>query len=175
MRVRFFLSLAVALGLATATAAAAQANNTGFARGQESQESDHDHDSARARAKDRAVAAWEALERSFGYSGPAYPNIFARSLPGPNGEVRPNFVWGQGQVVRAALNIAKLTGNYWDFARTAPTLSRYLMTNKGTTGYAPNVDPGQFNPPPPRWWDDNGITGLVPLQAYAQTGNSERF
>jgi hypothetical protein len=171
----------VALGLATGAVAQTTCDTdssgkpTCHADVGRGQESDGDHDAARARAKDRAVDAWEALKRAFGNSGPRYPNIFAESLPGPNGEVHPNFVWGQGQVVRAALNVAKLTGDYSDFARTAPTLSRYLLTNAGTTGFAPNVDPGQFSPPPPRWWDDNGVTGLVPLQAYAQTGAAQHL
>jgi hypothetical protein len=119
-------------------------------------------------AKQRAQAAWEALERWFGNSGAAYPGIFATLLPGPNGEVQPNYVWGQGEVVHAALNLARITDDYSAFLRTAPTLSRYLLTNKGTTGFAPPVDAGKSSDPPIRWWDDNGITGLVLLQAYAQ-------
>lgn len=171
MRVRFFLLIAAALGLATGALGQTKCDTDGSGKPTCGQESDDRNDAARARAKDRAVAAWEALERWFSNSGPGYRNIFAESLPGPHGEVQPSFVWPQGQVVRAALNIAKLTGRYDDFARTVPTLSRYLLTNLETTGFAPHVDPGQFSSPPPRWWDDNGITGLVLLQAYTQVGD----
>jgi len=117
----------------------------------------------------RAQAAWEALQTQFGNSGPAYPNIFAESLPGAQGQVQPSFVWPQGQVVRAALDLAKLTGDYTDFDRTVTSLSRYLLTKNGTTGYAPDVDPPAGDI---RWWDDNGITCLVLLQASAQVGQA---
>ena len=124
-------------------------------------------DGKHANAVARALDAWEALERWFGHV-PGYPNIFSLDPGDPSGRARPNFVWPQGQVVHAALNLAKLSGDYSDFDRIAPTLSRYLLTNRGTTGFAPPVDPWTGSPLPVRWWDDNGVTALVLLQANAQ-------
>jgi hypothetical protein len=137
-------------------------------------ESDN-NDNSRQAAKDKAVAAWNALEKWFGNSGPRYPNIFAESLPGPNGEVQPSYVWSQSQVAHAALDLARLTGNDSDCRRIVPTLKRYRLTNLGTTGYAPNIDPGNITPPPARWWDDNGLVGLVLFQASTQLRDSEYF
>jgi hypothetical protein len=132
-------------------------------------------------ATQRALASWNALVHWFGHWSFRYPDIFAASLPAPNGLLplsrlsgpneRPNYVWGQGQVVHAAVSLAKLARDYKAFDCLEPTLSRYLLTNKGTTGYAPPVDPGTIRPPPARWWDDNGVTALALLQAYAQLGD----
>ena len=139
------------------------------------EERDGNDGGARATATERAKDAWRALERHFGVVGPGYPNVFAYLRPKPpQGELRPslppvpNYVWPQGQVVRAALNLAKLTGDYDDFSRTVGTLSRYLLSNHGTTGYAPIIDAAGRNSPPVRWWDDNGVTALVLLQGNAQ-------
>jgi hypothetical protein len=171
--VRFLLSVTAALGLMTGAAAqtncgpgkACNPGNPGLAVAQDAA------DDQAARAKKRAVAAWQALEKHFGNAGPAYPNIFAESLPGAQGNVQPNFFWTQSQVVRAALNLATVTNDpryFHAFNLTAATLTRYLLTRSGTTGYSPLVDAERHNPPPIRWWDDNGVGARVLLQAYAK-------
>jgi hypothetical protein len=119
----------------------------------------------RAIALQRANDAWNALKANFG-NPPGYPDFFVGTLRGPF-QGKPAFVWGEGEVVHAALNLAKLTGDYADFNRVAPTLSRYLLTNNGTTGFAPPADPGTLNPPPPRWWDDNGLTCATLMKAQS--------
>jgi hypothetical protein len=131
-----------------------------------------DHDAGHRNAKERAVAAWQAEKRWFGNSGPDYPNIFANVLPGPGGTVQPAFVWAQGVIFHAALNVARLTQDYGDVNRIGPILSRYLLTNEGTTGFAPHIDPDRRNPLPARWWDDNGVAGMALLQAYSQLGEA---
>jgi hypothetical protein len=86
---------------------------------------------------------------------------------------QPAFLWSQAKVTQAALDLANLTLDYSDFAHIGPTLdSHYSLTNCGTTGYAPPVNPGNHCPPPGRWWDDNGIVMTVLLQASAQLGES---
>ncbi len=117
----------------------------------------------------RALAAWRALERCFGGLGPGYEGVFANDLPDATGKVKPNYVWSQATVVRAALMISQLKGDTADLDRTAAPLPRYLLTNRGTTGWAPPIDAGRRTPPPARWWDDNGVTGWTLLDAAQAT------
>jgi len=145
IRLRFLLLVTAALALLTC-AAAAQTScgpgktcnppNAGIAVGPAAQ----GDQAARARARDRAVAAWQALEKQFGNAGPAYPNIFAESLPGPRGNVQPNFFWTQSQVVRAALNLATITND--------PRYFRARLERRPQSGDRP-VRQGQYRHSPP--------------------------
>jgi hypothetical protein len=126
--------------------------------------------SERATALARARDSWAALKDRFDRV-PGHPGFFSDELTGTSTTVKPAAVWSEGQAVHAALNLAKLTGDYDDFNRVAPTLSRYLLTRDGTTGFAPCADPETCDspkPPPARWWDDNGITATTLMQAHHQ-------
>jgi hypothetical protein len=126
-------------------------------------------------ARARALASWRALERCFGYVGPGYDGVFANHLADANGKVQPGFVWGQATVVHAALVVSSLRGDTRDLDLTGPTLERYLLTKpcypdgRVATGWAPELDARKLNPPPVRWWDDDGWTALVLLEAERRT------
>ncbi len=76
--------------------------------------------------------------------------------------------WPLGQVLAASLDTAKLTGDYTDFETLSKQMDRYLTPGGG---YAPGTI-GLFGNGD-RYFDDNAWIGLVYVQAYAQTGNTE--
>jgi len=82
-------------------------------------------------------------------------------------------LWTQIENIRAALEVARLTNNYYAFNHMAPTLSSYLISRNGTYAYDPKST-ADCGGQPGRHWDDNGIVGMVLLQAHAQLRESGR-
>jgi hypothetical protein len=125
-------------------------------------------------ARARALASWKALERCFGDVGPGYDGVFANHLPDANGKVQPGFLWGQATVVHAAIVASSLRGDTRDLDLTAPTLERYHLTKpcypdgRIATGWAPPIDAQKLKSPSARWWDDDGWTALVLIEAAQQ-------
>ena len=112
---------------------------------------------------DEAQTGWKALEVAFAI--PDRPGFF-RNLPT---DKAPSAIWPQSQGIAAALDLAKLSGNYAKARELLATTDAYKFGD----GYAPTVQPTPPNASriPARFYDDNGVVGLDLMQAYAQTGD----
>ena len=103
--------------------------------------------------QDRASFAWEGLRTGMG----GMESLKER--PG-DGTIT---AWPYGQVMTAALNQAKLSGDYTDFNQLVEGLERYHHPDGG---YSPS--PGRFGFHGNRFMDDNAWIGLVFVQAALQ-------
>lgn len=103
----------------------------------------------------RAALAWESLTAKLG-SGPT-------SLADHGGSGTAT-AWPYGQAMVAALDQAKLTGNYHDFDQMVQHLESY---RNAQGGYNPNTNGGD------RYYDDNAWIGLAFMQAYHQNPQPE--
>lgn len=109
----------------------------------------------RSEARTRADEAWRAMEKNFEVRG--HPGKYSQDVHGKS----PSGVWEFGQAIAAALDRAKLTGNYEPAKRMFEELNAYRVPGK--RGFAPY--PGGNK----RWYDDNSWIGLDFMQAYSQT------
>jgi hypothetical protein len=103
----------------------------------------------------RAAFAWESLTAKLG-SGPT-----SLSDHGGSGSAS---AWPYGQAMVAALDQAKLTGNYQDFNQMVQHLESYRNPQGG---YNPSTNGGD------RYYDDNAWIGLAFMQAYHQNPQPE--
>ena len=108
--------------------------------------------------RDRASYAFEGLRTHMGGSMESL-----KERPG-DGTIT---AWPYGQVMTAALNQAKLTGDYTDFDQLVQGLDRYRHPDGG---YSPS--PGRFGFHGNRFMDDNAWLGLVFVQAAQQQPGS---
>ncbi len=106
----------------------------------------------------RSALAYNAMTRFMG--GPA-------SLRTADHNAGRAAAWDYGQAMTAALDHAKLTGNYKDFQTMSNNLQKYQKDG----GYAPSTNGthGQGD----NFYDDNAWIGLAYAQAYKQTGNKQ--
>ena len=110
---------------------------------------------------DRASYAFEGLRTHMGGSMESL-----KERPG-DGTIT---AWPYGQVMTAALNQAKLTGDYTDFNQLVKGLERYRHPDGG---YSPS--PGRFGFHGNRFMDDNAWLGLVFVQAAQQQPGSDHL
>ena len=103
----------------------------------------------------RANYAWEGLRA---HMGEGLENLHDR--PGDQGHIT---AWPYGQVMTAALNQAKLSGDYSDFEQLVKGLEQYRHPEGG---YA--ASKGPFGILGSRFYDDNAWLGLVFVQAAQQ-------
>lgn len=113
-----------------------------------------DSPSQLSEGRDRASYAFEGLRAHMGGSLESL-----KERPG-DGTIT---VWPYGQVMTAALNQAKLSGDYTDFNQLVEGLERYRHPDGG---YSPS--PGRFGFHGNRFMDDNAWLGLVFVQAAQQ-------
>ncbi|MFA5506345.1 MAG: glycoside hydrolase family 76 protein [Vulcanimicrobiota bacterium] len=104
--------------------------------------------------QDRASYAWEGLRAGMGGDMNSL-----KERPG-DGTIT---AWPYGQVMTAALNQARLSGDYTDFNRLVEGLEKYQHPDGG---YSPS--PGKFGFHGNRFMDDNAWIGLVFVQAAQQ-------
>src|SRR5437763_273181 len=72
--------------------------------------------------------------------------------------------WNKAQAIEAALDEARLTGEYGKVEKMLAGFKAYKLGN----GYAPGINPTKGTSH--RWFDDNAWVGLVFMQAHDQTG-----
>ncbi|MDB5101596.1 MAG: glycoside hydrolase family 76 [Cyanobacteria bacterium RYN_339] len=101
----------------------------------------------------RARETWAALQAKMGLAPGA--GVYAEHA---GGSITAT-VWPYGQALAAALDLAKLDGNYDQVKALAKGLSNF----KKDGAYAPGPWGGK------RLWDDNAWVGLDLIQAYGQT------
>lgn len=79
--------------------------------------------------------------------------------------------WPHATIMQAALDLGMLTGDYSIFDQALPWLAKYKEINL-YTAYAPPLNPplGQ-----PRWYDDNGVIGLMLMQAFQQRPGGQQY
>jgi hypothetical protein len=113
----------------------------------------------------RALSAWQALEKNFAI--PGCPGFFANE---PGGKAQAE-LWQYSQAIAAALDMARLTGNFAPAAQMLSILPHYQHEasyfKNGKEGYSPSTNPNSAT----RYYDDNSWIGLNFMQAYAQTKN----
>lgn len=109
-----------------------------------------------------AKEAWDALVRTMAV--PNQPGLF---YDAPD-RAKNGFVWGHGQIVQAALDLALLTGRTGDAENTLRVLQLYELRG----AYAPTIHP--FNAEK-RFWDDNAWVLLALEQAMNQSRDKARY
>ena len=109
--------------------------------------------------QDRASYAWEGLRT---HMGGGMERLKER--PG-DGTIT---AWPYGQVMTAALNRAKLSGDYSDFDQLLQGLDKYQRSDGG---YSPK--PNRFGFEGNQFMDDNAWIGLAFVQAAQQRPDSD--
>ncbi|MHB2016533.1 MAG: glycoside hydrolase family 76 protein [Candidatus Xenobia bacterium] len=108
----------------------------------------------------RADASWQALQQAFA-TGNDLSNVPGNSL---THTFFRSAVWPYGQAMAAALDQARVTGNYQEFNQLVAGLQAYRLPGGG---YAPGTLLGEPHGKP--FYDDNAWIGLDFVQAYNQT------